>query len=696
MAFDPYSPCPCGSGKKFKWCCQPIHVQIDRAFQQAADGQHEAAMRIMEEVTTSHPANPEAWGRKAQLLYQHDRLDDAEQALQKAFDINPNYPFGHLLRGVFRQDEGEISGALLLFRKAADLYDPDARDVLGQVYSLVADAEMKLNRPVAAHAALKISLRLMPSEELRQGMEQLFGAGSRLPEAARRDYSFQSPAADGAGRRAAWDRALASAGTGKLSDAARAFEQLTTENSDDPAAWFDLGLVRAWLGDNAASLEALDRYVTLEPDEERAATAWALAEVLRFGQGMEDQADWVEHSALYQIRQPEPLLQFLQRGQEQGQLVSVQVVKEQGLLTGIVLDTGPLLTAGPTRYPKLGAYLMIVGDLVRLWTTNPDGLDRAARALEEGAGPGLSEGRRIRGPASFADVLTEALVFPERAADEAAANQAVLEHVQRFFEETWIHRPLRSLGGVPPVDAAGHPVLLKKLRGLVQFMEQCTVGKVKPYDFDRLRRKLGLLEQQPSEAATARAEAGPDIEAMGPAELAALAVETLTDQQLDQAFRTAQKLDTREMAGRFARTLLERPPRPEQPDRYPLYNYLIQTSLAQGDADAALAYVDDGERADCEQNEGRRRNDYELRRGQVLTKRGDPDAARDVFERLIQRDPSELRYRGTAAESMLALKQPSSAASFAEAGLAKAREQNDRDSEQYFQELVSAARTQAG
>jgi len=31
MALDQYDPCPCGSGKKFKWCCLPIHVEIDRA-----------------------------------------------------------------------------------------------------------------------------------------------------------------------------------------------------------------------------------------------------------------------------------------------------------------------------------------------------------------------------------------------------------------------------------------------------------------------------------------------------------------------------------------------------------------------------------------------------------------------------------------------------------------------------------------
>jgi len=102
MAIDAYAPCPCGSGKKFKWCCQPIHIQIDKAFRQDEEGQHEAALRLMDEVTRDNPANPEAWGRKAQLLYQNDKVDDAENALQKALEINPNYAFGHLLRGMFR------------------------------------------------------------------------------------------------------------------------------------------------------------------------------------------------------------------------------------------------------------------------------------------------------------------------------------------------------------------------------------------------------------------------------------------------------------------------------------------------------------------------------------------------------------------------------------------------------------------
>ncbi len=105
--------------------------------------------------------------------------------------------------------------------------------------------------------------------------------------------------------------------------------------------------------------------------------------------------------------------------------------------------------------------------------------------------------------------------------------------------------------------------------------------------------------------------------------------------------------------------------------------------------------MNEGQKQDCEQNEGRRRNDYELRRAQVHIKQREPDQAHDVFTRLIERSPDNVKYRGTAAEGMLSLRQSQRALQFAEDGLAVARQQNDRDSEQYLMELAEAARRQS-
>src|SRR5262249_55076541 len=155
----------------------------------------------------------------------------------------------------------------------------------------------------------------------------------------------------------------------------------------------------------------------------------------------------------------------------------------------------------------------------------------------------------------------------------------------------------------------------------------------------------------------------------------ALSVESLTDKQLEQVYQAAQKLDASELSGHFARALVGRPIASGQTaDRFAQYAFLTRKALSEGKLDEALSCVTEGERVDSEHNEGRRRNDYDLRRAQVHVKRREPDLAHEVFTRLIERSPDNLRYRGTAAEGMLSLRQAERALRFAQDGLALARQ----------------------
>jgi tetratricopeptide (TPR) repeat protein len=696
MALDSYSSCPCGSGKKFKWCCQPIHEDIDRAYRQDAEGQHEAALKIMAELVAAHPANPEAWGRQAHLLYQNGQVEEAEKALDRAFECNPNYPFGLFLRGVFRYQEGEIGGASLLLRKAAEAYDPEAKEALGQLYGTIADCELKLNRPVAARAAMRIALRANPADDnLRQGFEQVFGEKSAFPATARRDYAFRSPAPTVSGdRRKAWDEALAAPDAGRLSQAVAAFERLTQADEKDAAAWYDLGLARAWIGDNAAAIEALDRFVALETDESAAGEAWTLAEVLRCGHSMEDRADYREYSASYQVRNPEALVALLKYLEESHRLVGMQVSEQEGILSGLIVEPLPVLTAGSAggQAVAIQSYVVIVRDMLRIWSPKKEPFETVQAEVQQRLGAAVSAPRERAGPAAFGDVVADAIVVPVGEMPREEAERRIRDHAQRYFEDTWIHRLLRSLDGNPPVDSAGTPTLRKKLRGVVQFVQECaTLGGRSSYDFDRLRRKLGLLEAVPAPVG-----AGPDIASMSAAQLGSLGIATLNDDQLEQAYQTAQKLDAGELATHFASALVGRPPHPDKPDRYPWYAFLVQRALGENKGEEALELVSWGEQFDAEQNQGRRANDYQLRRAQIFAKRGDADQAGTAFDQLIQRDPANLRYRSDAAEAMLSMKQGRRALQFAEQGLAAARQQNNRDQEQYFLELTAAAKKQGG
>jgi Tetratricopeptide repeat len=706
MALDPYAACPCGSGKKFKWCCQDISGPIDQAMALDADGQHEPALRAMDEVVKAHSANPEAWGRQAELLARNDKLEQAEAALAKAFAINPNYPYGHLLRAQFRLMEGEMIGGLMLLRKAAENYAPNAVEPLSAVYRMIFDLESERNNPVAARAAMQQLVRLRPTDaELRQAFETMFGERSRLPTVARREYRFR-PASGGLSpqQKEDWERRLAQAATGKLSDSRQAFTDLTKQYPDDAAGWFNLALACAWLGDNRAALEALDQHLALETDEARASEAVALDAVLRCGAGVEELADVCCYRVLFRIHEPQSVVRALQELESQNRLMIDRVDEEHGVISGRILEAPALAVSLPgLRLVPLAASLMLVQNVLQLRHTSRASVSQVAADLQRRLGEHLSPPQEDTTFAHFGEVILPALAFPSGPPGPTAPGEYELklrEHVARYFEEVWPHRPLKSLSGVPPIDAAGSPQLRQRLLGVIQFLNDCLEASAPRsgagaglalYDFEHLRHKLNLGGPAP----VAAAGSAPDLGAMNAAELAGLKADALTDDQLEQAFRMALKLDASELAGSFAQALVGRPGNPQKPDRYPFYNHLAQLRLDGGDSAGAIRVLEQAAQADVEQNEGQRRNEYDLKRGKILAKNGDADAAEAAFTDAISRASGDPKFMGSAAEAFLGARQGAKALKFAEQGLAAARARNSRDLEQYFLELVAAAKKQA-
>ena len=45
---EPYAPCPCGSGQKFKWCCHKVEAHADRSQRLFESGQVDAAIEALD------------------------------------------------------------------------------------------------------------------------------------------------------------------------------------------------------------------------------------------------------------------------------------------------------------------------------------------------------------------------------------------------------------------------------------------------------------------------------------------------------------------------------------------------------------------------------------------------------------------------------------------------------------------------
>ncbi|HJZ59362.1 MAG TPA: hypothetical protein VKE74_30740, partial [Gemmataceae bacterium] len=115
-------------------------------------------------------------------------------------------------------------------------------------------------------------------------------------------------------------------------------------------------------------------------------------------------------------------------------------------------------------------------------------------------------------------------------------------------------------------------------------------------------------------------------------------------------------------------------------------------AVAEGDPAKAVQLAEQGEKYDAEHNGGNRAVEFGLKKAQLFVKMKDADRAAAAFDALIAGHPDDGRFYTTAAEEMLRLKNGAKALSFAERGLEKARQTNNRDLEGHCRELQAAAK----
>ncbi len=745
MPLDPYSTCPCGSGKKFKWCCAAYFPTVEKAFEQEDQGQHEAALQTIKGLLTSHATNPSVWLYYAQFLYKAGaaeleeaartqtnrraapteeetaaygrKFEQAEEALSKALELNPQFGMAYFLRGQFRENEGEQIGALLLYRKAAEAYDREAHEQLAATYIKIYQGESMLNRPVAARAALERAVHFVPADaELHTQLDGEFGEGGPYPAAARRPYAFRPTAKP----------VPESAATGKLSDARKAFDQLTQITPDDPAAWYNLGVVLAWIGEQPKAVAALVKSIELETDDYRAEEAGALAEVLRCGFGMENDSDHLGHAFVMPMRDPNVVMRLFGAYEQAGKLRGVQVDQERGMMFGVIVEELPsLIAVGTVNLARIAARVVVVAGqgVVRLSHPNRESVAKVADELRTALQLAVEQPAESTNPLNFRDVVLEAIAQPTGSGDEAAIEAKLRDFATNYFENVWAHRPLKALSGNTAIDAVGSKVLRKHVFGAVKFQEDCLgaalphkrVGEetvpINIYDFAGLRHKLGLeyvsaapptvhvpADAPPPPPAVIVAPAAPaapskrDIGAMSTAELAGLDVAALSVGDLEQAMLAAVKLSARELAVAFAQAGLLKPFDAATPDRYRLYATAITGAAAGGDTARAADLIDAGAKYDADHNGGQRETEYKLRKAQLYVKAKDADKAAAEFDALVALHPDEGKFCTTAAEEMLRLKDGARALRFAEAGLETAKRTGNRDLEGHCQELMEAAK----
>lgn len=704
MSIDPYSTCPCGSGKKYKWCCSSYFPKVEQAIDLERNGQHESALKVLKELTQQHGDKPAVWVFYAQFLSECEQIDAAEEALSEALNRDPHFAMAHYLRGMLRYDEGEIKGAVILFRKAAEAFPPEAKEILADLYPLIGRCELRLHRYLAAFWAYQQALLyLPPNSDVRAELETLLNADSSYPACVRKPYPLRPTA-----------KALpGDAASCKLSELKTVLEKLVQQIPSDPAAWFNLGLTQARLGESTPAIQSLLRSLELENDDYRAEETATLIELLRTEEGREQESDFVQYRVNMLVRDPAALVELFRQWANTGKLMNVQIDQDYKFISASVAEELPsLMNVGQARMAKVRARLIFHSSYLILWHTNRESLHQVVQELRDQLTLALDQSEVQLTPAELTEVALEAICYPLQNAPIEQIKEKLASYSRHFFEEVWIHKPFKALGGATLQDAVSQPALRKRALGLIKFMEDCyecslpvlqigeTLTHLKGYDFSELRQKLGLEYVRAEPPAVVVVDESPSsaplsFESMNAAELAALEVASLSVEQLEQAMRAALRRDAKDLAVAFAQAAVLKPFDPAHPDRYPLYACLIAGATAQGDLAKVGQLLEEGARYDAEHNDSRRATEYALRRAQYYTRAREKDKAVAEFENLIAQHPNEGKYYTTAAEAMLSLGVGRQALAFAERGLAKAQEMQSRDLEGHCRELIGAAKKMA-
>lgn len=684
MALDAYSPCLCGSGKKFKWCCAPIFEPVEKAFAQERNKQHDVALRQMQDLTKQHAQNSAIWCYLADLLLMQDKGEEAAKAIDEALTRNPQHAKALYLKGALHHELDQFAEALQYYRQAADACDPSAHDMMANIHLGIAQCETIRNHPFAAKAALDVAHRCMPSSEaIQEYLNRYYGVSSEYPSIVRKNHAFKKMIKKDA---LPLDVQQATQG-GKLGKLHQLMEGLVARLSYDPAFFYNLGLTRAWVGDDRGAIEALDEYVRQATDEQEAAEAWCLADAIRMDGGTENESDYPLYFATYAINSIQRFVEKLQKDTRIVDANQNQQVVQFNRLDRVIPAASETMATFDLPRIQLRFLIHLGSGMLMAFCQDATLLAKGRAELEADYGPMLEFQKEFEQPGTYIhasqqvfDIRLPAGLTPEQ------SDRLLKEKMRSYFEDIWAQRPLHSLKGNTPLDAASSPILRRKVTGCIMLMEQLLQSfRTKlPYTMDDLKHKLGL---DVALATDAPPTTNRSIAAMNTAELAALAADTLSDDDLKVAFTASKRIDANELASRFAQILVNRAASTADADCFIYDQHIIFQLLGEDRVERAYATTLKALDRDAKLNGSKRSIDYRKLRLKVLLAGKRIAEAKLDLDKLLSEKGEDLDLLVFATEELLRFGHKDLASKYAGMGKLVAAKKNDRDRFSFFEEM---------
>jgi len=564
MAIDPYGLCPCGSGKKVKFCCADLVGEIERIQRMIRGDQPAACLQHIESLEAKHPDHPFLLRMKAVLQGQLGEHEKAAETLDRLLSKNAQDTLALAEKAFLQIQQDDIAAGIASLQHALDVCDGKLPGSLARSIANVAEMLLVKGELLAARGHLMLAYGIHPENQHTMGLLVRLGMAEEIPLILKQDFSLVPCPAD-APWKAEFEVALALFRKGRMAAAAQAFAELSERVADSPALWRNLATLRGWLADPAGAVAAWRSLAALDVPIEDAVEAEAMAQLLDPA-GEPDLIDILEID--FPARDFDalgPLLSTDKRCQQFAFSADAGDDDEPPPRSAFWLLDRPMPDSGADL--EIDAVPNVVGEIYLY----PRQTDREARLQLHVAESRDVESTKQSVMQLAGDLLSEPA--PPTAAGQIPAADDVLnwnwrlprdtspDRIHRLMAqkrrqvllEQWPDVPLPELFGKTLRQAAGSPELRNAVLACILLMEQQTERGSVRFDFNELRAALDFPVLGPIDPAELADRKIPIQR------LARVIVEKLTDDELLQSFQLAQMSGAAEALRRLGREVVARP-----------------------------------------------------------------------------------------------------------------------------------------
>ena len=660
MSLDQYQLCPCGLGKKIKFCCKDIVSELDSISRAIEGQQYEAALDKIETALKDHPERQSLWSLKTTVLVQTGQFEKAQEAVDHFLDIAPDNPIALAESAILS------ASAIGSVRERIAADDPQNADAIEEEQNqLLRLATSRLHKalgncgeqiPIQVFEAIGlIGEFLVQSGNILAGREHLKFqyaiAGEEMPRSLRmlietgrsRDIPLilkqemllpppvtDTPWADQ--YKAAHDLAMRGAWTA----AANQIEELADNNEPHIVLARALASLCCRLPDPKRAARALEELVDFEgvPLDE-GVEAEALAQML-------DPPEDLNKTELLKVAVPvgnaETLLEKLQSDRRAESLgidfSSMQRDDQPPPKAGFFILDRDLPVSGESMatadVPNVLVEALLYGKQTdreaRLeFVVSRVKYDGVLKVVNEIAGSEFGGDPQEESLGEVQAAMEELMVRPRFPKDtpQSFRDQYLADRQKSLLLDNWTKRDNPALDDNAPADVASDENYQRRLLGTILLMEQGQAQNSHHFDYNDLRKQLGLPTPQSIKPTAEEAKRLPVMR------LDRVEPEGIDDENLSILFLRATQNSVNGAVMRLGEELLKRESMTEKINPAEVYGRMAQHS---GDADKAIELL--GKAQEAAKAKGESPATWMISELTARMVRGDISEAQQLIQRL--------------------------------------------------------------